>query len=253
MGGSGFLDYFSGHAALYASARPSYPEELFQFLVGQCQQTDLAIDCASGNGQATASLLGYFDQVVMTDASAEQLCQFESTTQNADRLVRAVALAECLPVATASADLLIVAQALHWFDFDRFCTELDRVLKPGAVLAVWSYGIHTIAPEIDEVIGFLYDDTLGQYWTPERRLVEEGYRSYVFPFREIPAPDFKLSKCWSIEQVLAYLNSWSAVQRYQREKGHNPLEFIAEQLSKVWGNQAQREIVWPLTLKVRRK
>ena len=253
MSAINFNDYFSGHAALYASARPSYPQSLFEFLLGQCQETGLAIDCASGNGQATASLLGFFDTVLMTDASAEQLGQYEGQDSEGLEPARVVALAERLPVKNTSVDLLTVAQALHWFDFGKFCIELDRVMKPGAIFAVWSYGIHSIAPEIDSLIGHLYEDVLGDYWTPERRIVEEGYARYEFPFQSIATPDFKLSKHWSIEQVLAYLNSWSAVQRYQRENGNNPLQLIADDLAGIWGKQVQREIQWPLTLIVRRK
>ncbi|MDA0688602.1 MAG: class I SAM-dependent methyltransferase [Proteobacteria bacterium] len=249
----GFHDHFSGHAALYASARPSYPEELFEFLSVQCAGSVLAIDCASGNGQATGSLLKYFDRVLMTDASAEQLKQYAGAGEDNEKLVRVVAVAERLPVPDQCADMLTVAQALHWFDFDSFCEELDRVLKPGAIFAAWSYGIHSISPDIDSLIGYLYEDIIGSYWTPERRMVEDGYAGYDFPFQEIQAPSFKLSKCWSIEQVLAYLNSWSAVQRYQREKGSNPVEAIEKPLTDLWGEQAQREIQWPLTLKVRRK
>lgn len=249
----GFHDHFSGHAPLYASARPSYPQELFEFLSAQCTGSGMAIDCASGNGQATKSLLKYFDTVLMTDASAEQLKQYAGADEGSEKLVRVVAVAERLPVADECADLLTVAQALHWLDFDSFCVELDRVLRPGAIFAAWSYGIHSIAPDIDALIAYLYEDLIGAYWPPERRLVEEGYAGYDFPFQEIQSPNFKLRKCWSIEQVLAYLNSWSAVQRYQREKGSNPVEAIVSPLTDLWGEQAQREIQWPLTLKVRRK
>lgn len=189
----------------------------------------------------------------MTDASAEQLKQYAGAGEDNEKLVRVVAVAERLPVPNQCADMLTVAQALHWFDFDSFCGELDRVLKQGAIFAAWSYGIHSISPDIDSLIGYLYEDIIGSYWTPERRMVEDGYAGYDFPFQEIQAPSFKLSKCWSIEQVLAYLNSWSAVQRYQREKGSNPVEAIEKPLTDLWGEQAQREIQWPLTLKVRRK
>lgn len=248
-----FHDHFSGHATLYASARPSYPPELFDYLSSQCVGSDLAIDCACGNGQASRSLLKYFETVLMIDASVAQLQQYASAGEGSNKAVAVVALAERLPVADECADLLTVAQALHWFDFDSFCEELDRVLKPGSLFAAWSYGIHSIAPDIDAVIGYLYEDLLGEYWTPERRSVEDGYAGYDFPFQEVPAPSFKLRKCWSIEHVLAYLNSWSAVQRYQQANDSNPVDSIVGSLTELWGGQVQREVQWPLTLKVRRK
>lgn len=248
-----FHDHFSGHAQLYASARPTYPADLYKFLGEQSAAHDMAIDCASGNGQAAIALSEYYRLVLMSDASSSQLQQHQQDSVLQGNLFPAVALSERMPVRRECADLVTVAQALHWFDFDQFCSELDRLLKPGGLFAVWSYGIHSIEPDIDILIGRLYNDITGPYWTPERKMVENGYASYDFPFAEVSTPSFKLRKSWSIDQVLGYLNSWSAVQKYQRLNGHNPVELISDELSSIWGSAETKEIVWPLTFIVRRK
>lgn len=248
-----FHDHFSGHAKLYASARPTYPVDLYKFLAHKSSAHDLAIDCATGNGQAAIALSEHFHLVLMSDASSSQLQQLDLEAALQDKIFPAVALSEKLPFRSESADLVTVAQALHWFDFDRFSSELDRLLKPGGLFAVWSYGIHTITPEIDELIAEFYDGTIGEYWSPERRMVENGYANYDFPFQEVSTPSFKLSKSWSIDQVLAYLNSWSAVQKYQRVNGQNPVDLIRDELKSLWGATETKDISWPLTFIVRRK
>ncbi len=248
-----FHDHFSGHAQLYASARPTYPASLYEFLSQECSGKEMAIDCASGNGQAAIALCEHFQLVLMSDASSSQLQQLELKEDLHGKVLSTVALAESMPVREESADLVTVAQALHWFNFDNFCEELDRMLKPGGIFAVWSYGIHSIAPGIDALINRFYEDIIGEYWSPERREVEDGYAGYCFPFQEVATPCFKLSKSWSIDQVRAYLNSWSAVQKYQRVNGKNPVELIDDELRSLWGSTETREISWPLTFIVRRK
>lgn len=248
-----FNDHFSGHASVYAAARPDYPPQLFEFLAGVCSRRELALDCAAGNGQATRGLLAYFDQVLMTDASVEQIAEADSLCAGESALTASVMAAEALALKSSSLDLLAVAQAMHWFKLDAFFAESARVLRPGGVLAVWSYGIHSISPECDAVVHELYEDIIGEYWPPQRRLVESHYAGIEFPFNRVNTPDFKLEKQWSIEQVLGYLRSWSAVQRYARDRQHDPVELIESELRQVFGAEQSRTICWPLNLIVRMK
>ena len=114
---------------------------------------------------------------------------------------------------------MTVAQALHWFDLPRFYAEVRRVTQPDGVVAVWCYQLHSITPDIDAIVNRYYTDIVGADWPPERRLVEEGYRTLAFPFEEITPPPFHMVHRWNLSQVLGYVGSWSATQRYQKRTG----------------------------------
>ena len=213
----------------------------------------MAWDCATGNGQAAKSLGDFFDTVVLSDGSEEQVMQFGVTKPDMNNLFATVMLAEKVALKPTSMDLVVVAQALHWFNLDAFFAELDRVLKPGGLFAAWSYGIHHVNEAVDTVVGRLYEDIIGSYWPEERHIVENHYRDITFPYPLLDVPQFELSKSWSIEQLLGYMNSWSAVQRYRADAGQDPLALIREELQRAWGGEQNRIVSWPLTLKVCKK
>jgi SAM-dependent methyltransferase len=156
-------------------------------------------------------------------------------------------------VPDASVDLVTVAQALHRFDLPAFYAEVKRVTRPGGILAAWCYELHEIIPEVDVVIRRLYSDILGVSWPPERRLVEEGYRTIPFPFDEIATPRFSMVARWDLDRLLGYLGTWSAVARYRERNGSDPLEQIREELAAAWGDPGSKlEVSWPLNLRVGR-
>lgn len=248
-----FNDHFSGHARLYAESRPDYPPALFEFIANLCSGDELAWDCAAGNGQAARGLLPYFQRVLLTDASEAQINQARALNEKGEGLLAAVMLAESAALGEDIADLVVVAQALHWLDIAAFNQEVDRILRPGGLFAVWSYGSHQLDERCDEIVRTLYEDITGEYWPPQRQIVENHYVDIELPYNAIPAPSFKLRKYWSIEQVLAYLRSWSGVQRYLRDRGVDPVLLIEDQLRAAFGSETTRLVEWPLTLLVSRK
>lgn len=241
-----YKDYFSGHSKAYASARPTYPVSLFVYLNKLCQQHELVWDCACGNGQASKALAHYFEKVIATDASGDQL---KHAPQH-QRIQYQVARAEDDFLSPGTIDLVTVAQALHWFDLQKFYNNVRSVLKAKGVLAVWCYGLQRIDDTIDDIIDQLYSEVLGAYWPKERRLVEAAYQDVDFPFEEIICPEMVMTKTWTVDEVLNYVESWSAVQRYIISNKLNPLELIRGDLISAWGDIREREISWPLTLRV---
>ncbi len=245
--GKKFKDYFSTQATSYTQFRPVYPDALFEWLASLPANRGTAWDCATGNGQAAVGLSKYFDEVIATDASENQIAQASPQKKVDYRLARA----ENSGLEKHSADLITVAQAAHWFDHDAFADEATRVLRDDGVIALWGYELQRVSPEIDSVIDYLYEKILGQYWPPERRHIETAYHDIPFPFRKIDAPEFSLQVQWSADQQLGYFRTWSSTERYKKSMGSDPVELIEDQLRAVWGEQSRR-VSWPLFMKVGR-
>ncbi|MFL5606565.1 MAG: class I SAM-dependent methyltransferase [Gemmatimonadaceae bacterium] len=247
---SSFLDHFSGIAASYASYRPRYPAALFAWLADLAPDRKLAWDCGTGNGQAAEGLATYFGDVVATDPSVAQLT-------NASRVNRVAYLAMTAEQAALAGDavsLVTVAQALHWFKREEFYREAGRVLRPGGVLAVWSYPLAVIDPHVDALLGRFHTETVGPYWPTERSLVDSGYQGIELPYPELSVPAFEMEAEWDLHQLGGYLTTWSAVSRYRAQRGEDPVPAIMGALGEVWGNpDDKRRIRWPLALRVARK
>jgi SAM-dependent methyltransferase len=242
-----FKDHFSTQSALYRAARPRYAPALFAWLAQQAPSRRLAWDAGCGTGQASISLAAEFEQVVATDPSAAQIAQADTAANIDYRVERA----EAPSLADASADLITVAQALHWFELDAFNAQARRVLRPGGVMAQWTYADCHVTPAVDVVQQRLYAGTLETYWPPERRLVESGYASLDFPFRRLDTPAFDLVAHWDLAGFLAYLRSWSATQRYIKDRGRDPVDEVAAAFAAAWGDPAEvRTVRWDLALRV---
>lgn len=242
-----FKDYFSLQSADYQKYRPRYPDALYSWLAGISPDTTCAWDCATGNGQAAIGLSHYFNRVIATDASDKQL----SHAIPANNVEYHLAHAEHTLLADQSVELITVAQALHWFDIEAFYREVNRVLKPGGIIAVWSYNLLGVSPEIDRLVNYLYADILDAYWPAERRWIENGYRDIAFPFQRIMSPEFNMQAQWTLPDLLGYFQTWSAVQNYIAARSVNPVLDVQADLKSAWGDEMQiKTIRWPLQLMV---
>jgi SAM-dependent methyltransferase len=241
-----FKDHFSKQAADYAKFRPSYPQKLFDCLGRIAPRRQIAWDCGAGNGQAAVGLASAFDRVIATDASEKQI----ANAQPHERIQYRVAPAENSGLNSGTVDLIMVAQALHWFDLDRFYPEAQRVLKADGVLAASAYNLLHIGPALDEVVNRYYYEVVGPFWPPERKFVEQ-FADLPFPFHEIGPPKFEMTAQWNLECLVGYLRTWSSTQRFIAAKDSDPLEQITDGLRNAWGDPQQiRKVVWPLTLRV---
>ncbi len=244
-----FKDHFSAIAGGYAEFRPVYPRELFAWLAEAAAGRERAWDCATGNGQAAVRLAAFFQEVIATDASSGQIAR----AQPQANVTYQVAPAEASGLPASSTDLITVAQALHWFDFDRFYAEARRVLRPGGLLAVWCYGgIEFEDPQIQEQVDHFYHQVVGPYWPPERRYIEEKYRSIPFPFADLSVPPFAMAADLTLDRFLGYLRTWSATQRFIQARGFDPVNDLAATLGGPWPADQPPKSRWPIHLRAGR-
>jgi SAM-dependent methyltransferase len=244
-------DHFSGVARDYARYRPTYPAALFAGVARAAPGRRAAWDCATGAGQAAAGLAAHFERVVASDRSLRLLRE----APRHPRVRYVAARAEASPLATGSVDLITVAQALHWFDVPAFYDEVRRVLAPGGVLAVWTYDTIRLAPPaLDDAVQRLYRERLGGYWPAERAAVEGRYRSLPFPFAPVPAPQVAMTARWSRAELLGYLRTWSAAERFRAARGVDPVSLVEPEIAAVWPADEERVAVrWPLTMRLGRR
>lgn len=246
---SGFADHFSRDPASYAEYRPRYPAALFEWLAGLAPGRRVVWDVATGSGQAATMLARHFDRVLASDASVAQLgarTRSPGVHYFAER-------AEASAVAAHRADLITIAQAYHWLDHPRLHAEVDRVIAPDGTFAVWCYGSLAVGPELEDRFTRFYDGTVGGFWPDERKHVELGYRHFEIPIDEVASPPMRIDADLTLAQLLGYVRSWSAVGRYIKVNGRDPVPAFGEELAALWGDPATpRSMSWPMSVRAGR-
>lgn len=242
-------DLFSNQAATYARYRPTYPDELYQWLLDRTSGRERALDCATGNGQAAVVLARYFGEVAAIDISDNQLAH---AVQRPNIRYQRSAV-EQTPFPDKHFDLVTMAQAFHWTDSPRFCAEMNRVGRPGALVAAWSYKFPSTSNEaVNEVILSFYNGVTGPYWEPERAHVDKDYATLAFDFDEVETARFTSVQHWTRADLLGYFASWSATQKYTRLHGVSPVPLVEAPLAAVLPDDQVLEVRFPLFLKAGR-
>lgn len=239
-----FTDLFSGHATLYAAARQTYPDVLIDELAALSAGRAQAWDVGTGNGQLARALATRFTRVYASDASAEQIAAAEPSAN----VTFMVEPAEHCGLPDSSCDLVVAAQAMHWFDLDRFYAEATRVLRPGGLLAAVGYGWFYVDPEVDEIVGRTLLRPLVPEWAPGNWMLIDGYRDIPFPGEEVRMTPAAIHLAWTRQQFENYVLSWSAVQRL----GEGMMAQARHDLGAVWPDGQQRHVTMPITTRAAR-
>ena len=243
-------NYFSKDPDSYRQFRPEYPAELFRYLAMLCNEHELAWDVGTGSGQAAIGLAPHFEKVFASDISQPQL----KSAIRKSNINYYMGSAENIKAVDGSIDIITVGQALHWFDVEQFFEQVDRVLKPGGILAVWCYELFNINADLDLIIHNLYQKKLKDYWPTERKLVENGYNDITLPYPLIPVPEFSMEQTWSFPQVIGYINTWTAVKNFIEQEEYNPVDQLLKKITFAWCDTGHmKKIKWPLNLMVCRK
>jgi SAM-dependent methyltransferase len=243
-----FKDHFSARSADYAVRRPAYPPALADWLASIAPAAGRVWEAGCGTGQLSGLLGERFEEVIATDASAQQI----ANAKPHPGVVFRCAPAEASGLPDAAVDLVVAAQAAHWFDLDGFYAEARRVARPGAAIALVCYALPTIAPATDAALRRIHDEVMGPYWPPERAHVDAGYRTLEFPFAELAAPELAMTADWAVEDLLAFLDTWSSVRAWERAHGASPLPALREALVATWPPGERRTVRWPLTIRAGR-
>lgn len=237
-------DAFSNHAFEYSKFRPSYPPELFDHILSLVPNRDVAWDCATGSGQVAFELAKYFKEVKATDISNTQL----EHAKMAPNIEYIKAPAEETPFENCSFDLITIAQALHWFEFDKFFAEAERVSDFDGIIAIWGYERSQVNEDIDAIFLDFYQNVVGDHWPEERAYIENMYETIEMPFEKRRNPDFKITVNWNLEEYIGYIRTWTAVQRYIEEHGEDPTVTLQERMTDHWPNTEIKEVTFPLFL-----
>lgn len=230
---------FESKSDLYAAARPLYPDTLFEYIASLTDQHEAAWDCASGNGQAAIGLARHFDHVEATDVSKGQISNaFENK-----KIRYSLQPVEKTEFQDGQFDLVNVAQALHWFDFENLWGEVNCVLKSDGVFIAYSYAWSNVNPEIDEAVEQHLRKVIEPYWAPNNRLCWDRYRTVKFPFEIIDSPIFDLKNNWDLEQYFNYFHTWSATRRCMDERGSYFVEQAKQHVMKLWGDPTEKKVI----------
>lgn len=241
-------DNFSTQSDKYARYRPAYPDALYHYLLSIVPGREYAWDCGTGNGQIAQVLAESFGKVFATDISRQQI---ENAVLH-EKIEYSVQPAEKTSFPDNTFDLVTVAQAIHWFNFDAFYREVDRTIRDGGVLAVIGYGLIQTHPSIDRIITAFYREVVGPYWDKERRYVDENYKTIPFPYQEMSAPAFDNEFEWTFDHLIGYIGTWSAVKHYEKKNAVDPVDLIRDDLKESWGEAATIKGRFPILLRVAR-
>ena len=242
---TGFADHFSGHADDYAKYRPGYPPEVFQWIAAQASHTQAVWDCGTGNGQAAVVLADHFDRVFATDPSQQQIDQASPHPG----VTYTTASAEESGLGSQSVNAVVVAQAIHWFDHERFYQEVGRVSRPGAIIVAVGYARPYF--ETDELNSAFegFAAVVQDDWPAGRAHIEARYETIDFPFERIAVPEIEMGFDWPLEGLLGYLGTWSAVRRHLERTGVDAVGVSRGAFARAWGGPTTtRRVSWPLLL-----
>jgi ubiquinone/menaquinone biosynthesis C-methylase UbiE len=242
-------DLFSRQSDLYARYRPTYPRHLYKYFLSFVKEKNIAWDCATGNGQAAVVLADHFKKVIATDISPAQI-EKATKKENIEYLVCA---AESTPFEENTFDLVTIAQAYHWIKWKEFKKEVTRVCKPNAVIAIWIYYRHTTGSEaVDNAVHEFYENVTKQYWDYERKFVDELYATVEFDYELLPVKEFETILNWKREDLIGYISSWSAIQKFIKINGYSPIPMIEEKIKMLWPEAEVKKVVFPIYLKLGR-
>ncbi len=236
-------NYFEEKGDEYSRYRPTYPEELAVALAERCYKSHHVLEVGCGTGQLSGVLSKKFDAVTATDPSAEQIKN--ATPYNGVSYQQGTAEDICLP--DQDVDLVVAAQAAHWFDLPTFYEQVKKIGNEHSLLALISYGVLSLEGDIGERFAEFYWKEIHQFWPPERKHIEQGYQSFDFPFEEQSLPELYIYRSWTTAELLGYVETWSAVRVARKLGNGDIIDGFSREISALCPDETQtNKIQWPI-------
>jgi hypothetical protein len=239
-------DLFSAQADLYSKFRPTYPPELYEYILRFVPHRSVALDCATGNGQVARSLASRFERVFAIDISERQL----EHAPKLDNIHYSISPAERTSFSDNSFDLITVAQAYHWFNGKQFCKEATRIARNGAAVAVWGYDLADSTSPVETILRRWNFEILAPYWEAERKHMYNHYHDLPFDFELLPVRDFQIVVDWNLDQLIGHMKTWSALQKMIQQEGDGAFRRTVEEITRAWGAGGEKRFVFPLFLRL---
>ncbi|MCW8928913.1 MAG: methyltransferase domain-containing protein [Gammaproteobacteria bacterium] len=242
-------DYFQTGGLKYAHYRPIYPNSLAESLALLVEHRNLVLDVGCGSGQLTDILSPFFHHVIGTDISNDQL--HHATTNN--NVVYKKEKAEQIKLDDNTVDLIVTAQAAHWFDLEKFYSEVQRIAKPGAAIALISYGVPFIEDMVNSIFQQSYWQEIHEFWPKEREHVENGYTKIDFPFTPLPFPNHFIQQEMNFDDFTGYISTWSAYAKAKKNGKKEVFDDLFFRLKAVWGEpNKSKKVTWPIAVRAGR-
>lgn len=164
----------------YERVRPGYPEAAVDWLVLPGALT--AVDLGAGTGKLSGLLSARGLEVTAVDPSPDMLGELRRLYP---RIHAVVGTAESTGLPAASADLVVAAQAWHWFDVPAATREVVRLLAPGGCAAlVWNQ-LDTSVPWVHRLSRIMHaGDVHKPDYHPPAGPELTGWESAVFRWQE---------------------------------------------------------------------
>lgn len=244
-------------SSAYANVRAQYPDEWTNSILNYAANAphNLALDVACGSGQAAKALSKHFSKVIAVDQSSSQINS--SHGESWDNIEFKQGEAEELQVEDGSIDLLVVAQALHWFNLPKFFAEANRVMHSGSVFVASVYGPEMLFPNSPEITALisavltkLWEELKDVTWT---KLFVPHYKDIDIPFSQVQRNSFEIKRTFSRDQVISWISTWAALQTFKKmfPERQDPTIALVQQLPSLLPEES--EIVWKGTLILAKK
>ena len=222
---------FGDNADDYRAFRPHYPDALFAWLASAARQDRLAWDCGAGSGQAALGLSRHFTRVLATDPipgswRSRQKSPMSTIVWRARKTISACArrsISSPAPVRSTGSTCRIFTQtrgapcAPRGSSRHGPMTGRERMSSRSTRSCAGSKRIFS-APSGRRI----------------RRSYFDRYETLPFPFKEIDCPPFHTPVARSKGDLVSFLKTWSAVEKYRLHYGRDPLALVDRELEEAW-------------------
>ena len=175
----------------YANFRPAWTSKFYDATLDYHRGgNDVLVDLGCGHAPVSLELSSQFTEVHACDPSQPMLKTAQSLCAGKSNISFHKALSGSLPfLKDKSVDLVVAAEAAHWFDYDQTWPELARVVKPGGTIAFWLYNEnvfpkHPVATKIVDEHCFGGEGTMGPLFQQPGRQILKGLLKAVVPPEE---------------------------------------------------------------------